>query len=258
MPQGDTQSVAGIKTKDTTVFSRYVARSSPALTDLRMFKYLGIVALLGAVPVGTLAAEFVDYIVQPDEYVDGQPVTEYTASWWQWTYTMPPELSPVRDTTGEYCDVGQRGEVWFLAGGYGSSTIQRECTIPADKHLFFPVINMLYYPNREGGITCDRARKSAALNNDKLLDIVIEINGVKAWNPAASRMSTTACFDLLGMLPDEYNAPYVYPSATDGYWIMLKPLSRGRHSLKFSARYGRENGAFGKMAQDIEYTLIVE
>ena len=52
--------------------------------------------------------------------------------------------------------------------------------------------------------------------------------------------------------------PKVFPAATDGYWLMLKPLAKGHHQLKFSAQYNRANGAFGKMVQDIEYEIEVK
>jgi hypothetical protein len=39
---------------------------------------------------------------------------------------------------------------------------------------------------------------------------------------------------------------------------MLKPLEKGKHILKFQARYNRENGAYGKGLQDIEYELDVK
>jgi len=223
-----------------------------------MLKSLTTALILSFTALGASAASIDDVTMQPDQIVDGQQVTEYVNSWWQWTYTMPPETSPVRDYTGEHCHVGQKGEVWFLAGGYGSSTINRVCEVPADKYLFFPIINMVYFPRYENSnYTCDQAKASAALNNDKLLDIFVELDGVQAWNPASTRMSSNECFDLLGKVPSEYNPPKIYPAASDGYWLMLKPLTKGTHILKFQAGYGRDNGAFGRMAQDIEYKLIV-
>lgn len=205
------------------------------------------------------ASTMEDAMVQVDQIVDGQPVGEYVNTWWQWTNTMPRELSPVRDYTGKYCHVGQQGDVWFLAGGYGSSTINRQCEIPAGKYIFFPVINMVYFPQHgyEHLYTCEMAKTSAALNNDKLLDIYIELDGMPSWNPASTRMASPQCFDLLGMIPREYGPPEIYPAATDGYWVMLKPLSKGKHTLKFRAIYGREEGAYGRTEQDIEYELIV-
>ncbi len=224
-----------------------------------MNRLLTAVAVLAFCTCTGASPDFTSATVSIDEYVDGKPVAEYVNRWWQWTFTMPPELSPVRDTSGEHCDVGQSGDVWYLAGGYGSSTIRRKCTIPYGRHLFFPVINMVYFPRYEAStFTCESAKTLAALNNDQLLDIFVELNGVSAWNPASTRIASGDCFDVLGAVPREYNPPVLFPSATDGYWVMLKPLERGTHRLVFRAVYGRENGAYGKMAQDIEYDLIIE
>ena len=95
-----------------------------------------------------LAASFEEFMVFPGEEVHSKSLEDYANMWWQWTYTMPKEVSPVRDNTGENCHVGQKGDVWFLAGGYGTSKISRECVIPEGKHIFFPVINMVYYPRQ--------------------------------------------------------------------------------------------------------------
>jgi hypothetical protein len=199
-----------------------------------------------------------EFMVDPNTYVDGQPVSDYTKTWWQWTYTMPKDKSPVRDVTGKYCHVGQRGNVWFLAGGYGTSKIKRTCVVPEGKYIFFPVINMVYWPRYKGSMTCDAAIESAALNNDKAIDIEVNLDSTSAWNPANTRIRPDSCFDLLGLLPKELNAPKVYPAASDGYWVMLKPLSKGKHFLSFKARYNRDKGAYSQMAQDIEYELTIE
>ena len=164
----------------------------------------------------------------------------------------------MRDLTGENCHVGQSGDVWFLAGGYGTSTIRRQCTIPEGKYIFIPVINMVYWAKKEESISCDEAKQSAALNNDNLLSIGITLDSMTAWNPANTRIASADCFDMLGLVPDELNPPKIYPAATDGYWVMLRPLTRGIHTLKFKAQYGREKGPYSKMAQDIEYELLIE
>jgi hypothetical protein len=205
-----------------------------------------------------MAASFEDFMVFPGDEVHSKSLEDYANMWWQWTYTMPKEVSPVRDNTGENCHVGQRGDVWFLAGGYGTSKISRKCVIPEGKHIFFPVINMVYYPGRKGSLSCEDAKSAAALNNDELLSIEITLDSLISSNPTHARISSAECFDLLGLVPEEYKAPRVYPAATDGFWIMLKPLSKGEHLLKFDAQYNRDKGGYSKMAQDIEYKLIVE
>ncbi len=217
---------------------------------------IAALSLILATPA--IASDFYSLSHHPGDYIEGRPLDEYANRWWQWTYSMPQTVSPVRDMTGEHCHQGQSGEVWFLAGGYGSSTISRQCSIPEGKSVFFPVINMVYFPSRTGSISCEQAKLSAALNNDRLLNISIEIDGIVATNPAHTRLSSTECFDLYGMVPAEYNAPKRHPAASDGYWVMLKPLSKGTHHLKFSASYSREGAPFGEMVQDIEYLLHVE
>ena len=41
------------------------------------------------------------------------------------------------------------------------------------------------------------------------------------------------------------------PSASNGYWLLISPLEKGRHTL----RYG---GALSSLRQEISYTLIVD
>ncbi|WP_320823584.1 hypothetical protein [Reinekea sp.] len=221
-------------------------------------KYRYLTVFLTLFTANILAASFEEFMVFPGEEVHSKSLEDYANMWWQWTYTMPKDVSPVRDITGENCHVGQTGNVWFLAGGYGTSKISRECVIPQGKHIFFPVINMVYYPRQKGSLSCEDAKSAAALNNDELLSIEISLDSLVSSNPNHARISSAECFDLLGLVPEEYKAPRVYPSATDGFWIMLKPLSKGEHLLKFDAQYNRDRGGYSKMAQDIEYKLIVE
>ena len=204
------------------------------------------------------ASSLEEFMTQPNEFIDDKTVNDYVNIWWQWAYSMPQEFSPVRDITGEYCHVGQQGKVWFLAGGYGTSKISRRCIIPEGKYIFFPVINMVYWPKYRGSLSCENAKKYAALNNDELLSIEISLNLAQSWNPAHTRLASEECFNLLGLVPAENNPPNVYPAASDGYWVMLKPLTKGVHILKFNAMYDREKGAYSKMAQDIEYEIIVK
>jgi len=197
-------------------------------------------------------------IVEIDNKVSGKFLHEYANAWWQWTHTMNKQESPVRDRTGDKCNVNQTGDVWFLAGGYGSSKISRKCVIPEGKHIFFPIINMAYWPRRGSNSTCESVKKGAALNNDNVLLVNAELDGKNIPEVSEYRIKSDKCFDLFGLIPKELNAPKVFPAATDGYWLMLKPLDKGKHKLRFSAQYNRINGAFGKMAQDIEYEIEVK
>jgi len=223
-----------------------------------MKKILTLLTTITCLIVGNAFAKS-SPVVGMNEKVFGKSLGEYSNLWWQWASSMPALESPVRDMTGLKCDVNQTGKVWFLAGGYGSSKISRKCSVPKDNYLFFPVINMIYYGNGYGDLSCEKAKAEVAMNNDNLQSFVISIDKHKIVNPVFHRYSSPDCFDLLGRPPKNPNSPSAYPSATDGYWVMLKPLPLGIHTIKFRAEYHNPDEAYGMMIQDIEYQIdIVE
>jgi hypothetical protein len=181
------------------------------------------------------------------------------AEWWQWAMSAADDESPVIDQTGAHCAFGQRGATWFLAGGYGTSKIRRTCTVPAGRSLFFPLVNMAYYP-RQGieTITCADTKAGAALNNDTALDLFAELDGVAVTDLKQYRVRSSKCFNIFARVPAALKPYNAFPSATDGFWLLLKPLPAGRHTLKFGGRYNRDSPNHGRMVQDIEYELIVK
>ena len=197
--------------------------------------------------------------VEPVTRVGGQSAEDLSAAWWQWAFSAPSEVNPVGDRSGEHCSVNQRGRVWFLAGGFGSSRISRRCEVPAGKHLFFPIINMVYYPRAANtGFTCEQARRNAALNNDTAVELFAAIDGVPIADLKRFRASTNVCFDILDRVPKEVGAYRAYPSASDGYWLLLPPLKKGVHTLNFGGRYNRNSARYGQRVQDIQYEITIK
>lgn len=198
-------------------------------------------------------------IQKPDFKLDGRTAADLSAEWWKWAMSSTDEMNPVRDMSGAHCDSGQQGKVWFLAGGFGSALIRRSCTIPAGKYIFFPVINMVYWPEEENnGYTCQEAIKNAAVNNDTAIDLFVELDGKVVKNPKRFRARTIKCFDVYERIPAERKPYSAFPSASDGYWILLKPLKPGKHSIKFGGQYNHTTAAYGHNLQDIEYEINVE
>jgi hypothetical protein len=189
----------------------------------------------------------------------GRGTPQLSAAWWQWAMSTPEEDSPLADLTGEKCAVSQAGGTWFLAGGFGSSKIRRTCTVPSGKALFFPLVNMVYWPQRGAAeVTCEETRFAAALNNDTALDLFAELDGVAIGDLRQYRLRTETCFDVFARVPASAGPYNAYPSATDGYWLLLEPLPKGRHVLKFGGRYNSASDNYGQMVQDIEYVLLVQ
>ena len=198
--------------------------------------------------------------IQPPGFkLDGRTAADFSADWWKWAMSSPDEVNPVRDISGTHCDTGQRGKVWFLAGGFGSSLIRRNCTIPAGKYIFFPVINMVYWPQEENnGYTCKDAIKNAAVNNDTAIDLFVEVDGKVLKNPKRFRARTKNCFDVYERIPAERKPYNAFPSASDGYWILLNPLKPGTHTIRFGGQYNHTTAAYGRQVQDIEYKINIE
>jgi hypothetical protein len=193
-------------------------------------------------------------IEQADFKLNGLNAAELSAEWWKWAMSSTDEMNPVRDISGAHCNAGQQGNIWFLAGGFGSSLIRRNCTIPAGKYIFFPIINEVYWPQEEDtAYTCAEAIRDAVVDNDTAIELFVELDGKAIKNPKRFRARTKNCFDVFERIPAGRKPYRAYPSASDGYWILLKPLKAGKHTLKFGGQY-----LHGNNLQDIEYELSIE
>jgi len=204
--------------------------------------------LLAAASGAASAPPRTDPDVPPQESVEGVAQSEWVRAWAQWVGSFDKGASPVTDPSGALCDRGQRGPVWFLAGTPGNRRTLRHCRIPRNKYLFVPVVAQISVPDRGADFTCARVTQSAAAFTDDPTALVLELDGVIVDGIAAHRQATTTCFDM-GAQSESKVA--VYPSAANGYFVMLKPLSPGRHVLGFG-------GALPALLQAVTYTLDVE
>lgn len=220
----------------------------------------GLVAVTGAIGAEELPAMAPTPLVLPlSAQVDGKGYAALTSAWWQWAMAMP--IEPYLDPDGRFCDLGQEGSVWFLAGTDGSYDVERQCRVPADTHLLLPVINMMASTSlgaKQGtkARTCRELKASAAVNNDKLVSAVVLIDGVRVPDIASYRVRSEDCFKLFPHVPDDER--FVTPTAaSDGYWLLIRPLAPGRHTIVVGANYGASDSQLGQMVQNFEYVLFV-
>ena len=173
-----------------------------------------------------------DLLLPATQEVAGASQSQWSRKWWQWALSFDAEDSPVADRTGALCRAGQQGPVWFLAGGYGDSRIVRECTVPVGKYLFFPLANYVAMPTEGGAPTCETMMRDARQLTDGASRLVLRIDGQPQPGLEAHRIDTRGCFD-----PGARRSPpeAVFPSAGNGYYVMLKPLPPGTHEVEFGA-----------------------
>lgn len=187
-------------------------------------------------------------LVPPDQPVAGMSQSEWSRVWWQWAGSFDRSESPIADRTGEFCASKQNGDVWFLAGTYGTRRTVRTCTVPRGKYLFFPLINYVVAPTADGSTNCMSVMSTAARMTEQVSSLLLEIDGVRYPDLVEHRQPTRGCFDL-GVLAEP--KARIYPSAANGYYVMLRPLPPGSHTLNFG-------GALPSMLQAVTYNLVVE
>jgi hypothetical protein len=216
--------------------------------DTRAMKRLstGFATILLSMTSLVACADDASPLVPPSEKVGGLSQGDWSGKWWQWAASFAEHESPVADKTGRHCRAKQSGAVWFLAGTYGTQRTLRTCTVPAGKYLFFPLINYVVFPQSEHTLTCEEAKATAAAVTDDVSALVLDVDGKNFKKLSAHRQATGDCFDL-----DALGDGGITPSAANGYYIMLKPLSRGTHTLNFG-------GILPDMTQAVTYTLHVE
>jgi hypothetical protein len=181
-------------------------------------------------------------IVPPSVNEFGNPYAEWSARWWQWLLSIPADKNPNLDETGAHCAEGQTGQVWFLAGSFGGSAVTRSCTVPGRKDLLLTPLNGVFgeLDPVVGDCTdpsdCDMTalRKQAAANVDNPQVLEVSIDGVQVQNVAQYRVTSpvfNAFFPpgaIFGISAGTHG-----PLVSDGYWLLLKPLSPGAHTIHF-------------------------
>lgn len=174
-------------------------------------------------------------LYRPDELPFGKSWEKWTTKWWQWFLSIPVEKHPACDKTGENAGVYQNDpNVWFIAGTTGG-TAERIISIPEGMAALFPVINVttsyLENPNlkTEDDMTAfvnshmkDIAKKLAYIDGEEIL--ISERNRVRS-NPFEFTFPSNNIYGV-GSGPTK--------GVGDGYWVFLKPLSSGIHTIRTS------------------------
>jgi hypothetical protein len=178
---------------------------------------------------------------------------EWTTRWWDWIMTIPKEKSPLLDDTGARWNTNQpSSDIWYLIGNFATEENakkrmfpQRKITMGAGRSVLFPVLNCIasfleysgppfYLKTHEDLLKHVQndvnsvIRKDLFINNKKYDPLRI------ASDPKIVKVTIIEnnAFDIKNTgLTD---------AAADGYWVFLRPLSKGNYTIKFEGSC--ENG----------------
>jgi uncharacterized protein YecT (DUF1311 family) len=205
------------------------------------------------IPASTAAGtpestDFETFVVPPRSSVAETSLPEWTTGFWRRLKAIPEKSSPAMDTTGARCSMNQSGPVWFLAGSFDGGRVSRICRIPEGKYVLVTLLSGLVNPSAGSTASCAKLKDTMSVYMDGVSKMRASLDGNELQGLSRHRHGSPDCFYF-----EDAEGKRTGPAYSEGYWIMLKPLPRGNHVL----RYGATADADG-FSQDIIYTLVVE
>ena len=213
--------------------------------------------------------------------VRGRTIGEWSGKWWQWAFSFPegfPNGEPFKAGKVD-CSAGQEGGVWFLAGtGLASNeplpgpgqALERICKkpIPRGVLLFFPLLNAsLYNPDVLCG-TSGKPENCTVSEKRRILDEIFSDTVPGPYVSQACRLK--AALDGKPVQFSDYpivrtQSP-VFPlegdrkAVSDGFWVMLPSLERGKHTIEISGNFCAFNDYTAPVlfGIDVRYTLTIQ
>jgi hypothetical protein len=201
-----------------------------------------------------ISYEISDLVYSREESPLGRTWAEWTAEWWKWILEIPKPWNPGYDVDGTLSRTTHQkySDPFFLAGTYGGKAC-RTIRIEEGKSILLPVIN----------VTTSFAESPDLKTKEELLTYVEE-NTNDLLNKRAVVDGTE--FDKLDnyrvrsdfftfTFPDNniYNAlPGRTTGISDGYWLFLRPLLAGSHTL-----YTSGSCLAGRIRIEVQYTIEV-
>ncbi len=186
-------------------------------------------------------------IASAGKLIEGLPLSSWIQRYWQWSRSFPSGETPADDSTGERCNAGQTGPVFFLTGSQDTAPISRVCSVAKGHYVFIPLINVLAQLNNSTTTGCDQLIPPVRQVNDSVEDLKVSING-EPIQITASLKGESGCFDLR-----DSSRNISGKAIGAGYWLIIKPIQEGSYDIQFKGRY-RADG----FSQDIHYQLQVE
>src|SRR5206468_1694663 len=153
------------------------------------------------------------------------------------------------------------------AAGTGDVT-RDECTVPAGKSLFFPLLNFvdLHVPG-DGLDTPELVRQDLLSLIGPVIELHASVDGVSvgAIDPETTPFRACAggdpaCAAAYRVILPGHNlfgidAGVYFPAVADGFYLLLEALPAGRHTINFG---GTGTFAGSEFSQEITYHLTVK
>ncbi len=240
--------------------------------------WLGVVSAC-CIPFAGLRAN-AQAVVAPGSSVEGVSQYEWSTRWWSAVGQAPAASNPLfsaSDSASLGLINGTPGNpVYYLTGSLDGGPINRTARVANNQHIFFSPVNYLEWQSFDPNFVDLAAVCESAVSNINTiennsnsvfhatldgLDLVSDVKGYRqscdgkpnvSPVPSGSDGGFQASAGAGTLFADVLNTSDPDRFASDGYWLMLKPLAAGTYQLKYG-------GSFydGQFVQDNTYTLNV-
>jgi hypothetical protein len=189
----------------------------------------------------------------------GMTYGDWSTKFWQWYMKIPsiPGPHPADDSSGAACNKSQEGPMWFLAGSAGSKQT-RSCVVPYGKALLLSPINVECSIAENPTLKTEAELRSCAKEDqDQVNSLKLIIDGVSLSNVSKYRVASPF-FNYT--LPENNNLgldPQVTQVVSDGYWIILKPLAKGNHTIQSTGAAIDPTGVYS-FASDVTWHITIK
>ena len=197
---------------------------------------LALSTTLVAAALTTTACEKVGPLILQSSEATEHAYSKLSKKWLRWALGQPHTTGPILDQTGDACANDQHGKVWFLAGTWGGP-VERDCTVPANKALFFPLINRWVVPDAD-------------------VDTPEEIDPLLEWIPDYFADSRTATCELTLRVDGEDILPTTQDLDAELYVEHLEPFSLELDDDNWASQWGKPGGDYASAWLDGHWALL--
>jgi hypothetical protein len=213
----------------------YIHRMLRIPSDIKLYSCLVVVTVTILLISPLMVQNYLAYaagIYPLSSHPFGLSYGEWTTKWWRWLLSIPSSHNPLTDKYGSDCSIHQQGPVWFLTQTAGGSVV-RSCTIPPDKSILIPGVNAECSPAEDSSLKTESDIRACAKNIvDTASNIHVIVDGIEVKNITKYRTDspqftlTLPSDNVFGDTPGQTHV------VSDGIWVMLQPLSPGKHTIR--------------------------
>ena len=219
-----------------------------------------------SIVVGPVSAYTID-LFSKNELINGVSYEEWVAKYWQYLATETPDLGFIHENG---CHIHQEDSVVMLMDpAVVSGSINQECTIPADRAILISIWTGECDDGMEDYINAsfEQIKKCARGFDMGQIRSIVKVDGATISQLAVNDNTTLTNTNATEIYTKEFAitlnsdsripqeiGPGTYRSAAHGWFVFLKPLPTGDHTIYLKTTVQPTSLSGGGTLTTAEYT----